>query len=409
MTDLYTTSKKNSRPWDGNKLGLMNCTSELFISNFFENKNLAGLVTYDINLDAQHLFSPGLYDRILPTDDLEENAMVVGNAMDKIGFLMPMKTPNSILNHVPVVVKKSNVHPIYSKTTPLPKMHLKGTIWEKEDDNYVIFMVPVAMPLPFGVTVPYGNLNEPEYMRSVKALGSEYEFHAEAIYSAMKHHQDVDKIVQAIVSKGQQDNYLPGYGVEVTCNKVPYVQLSLFRDAQECPGAMEDISSVFAPKKTEPSAAPMQMPPMPTMAPQTIVIAKPEDDEKKRLDEMNLHRLTLFFASDNNTSFDKGSSNFENGLTKPQWSDSFQEILDLKGETRVSAMVDMVEDIFSSSVGAEMDIFQEKSAITDAASFMFFPKNAAAQLLKGNFCSKPFFSSLFQLNRFSIFPSLLFP
>ena len=145
------------------------------------------------------------------------------------------------------------------------------------------------------------------------------------------------------------------------------------------------------------------------MAPQTIVIAKPEDDEKKRLDEMNLHRLTLFFASDNNTSFDKGSSNFENGLTKPQWSDSFQEILDLKGETRVSAMVDMVEDIFSSSVGAEMDIFQEKSAITDAVSFMFFPKNAAAQLLKGNFCSKPSFSSLFQLNRFSIFPSLLFP
>jgi hypothetical protein len=242
----------------------------------------------------------------------------------------------------------------------------------------------------------------------VKALGSEYEFHAEAIYSAMKHHQDVDKIVQAIVSKGQQDNYLPGYGVEVTCNRVPYVQLSLFRDPQECPGAMDDISSVFAPKKTDSLSAPMQMPPMPTMAPQTIVIAKPEDDEKKRLDEMNLHRLSLFFASDNNTSFDKGSSNFENGLTKPQWSDSFQEILDLKGETRVLAMVDMVEDIFNSSVGAEMDIFQEKSAITDAALFMFLPKNAAAQLLKGNFCSKPLFSLLVQLNCFSIFSSLLF-
>lgn len=386
MSNLYSDSKKTTRVWDGNKLGLMKCSSEMFLSNFFENKNLCALVTYDINMDAQHLFCPALYDRILQ-DDVDEAATVVGNAVDIIGQLMPMKTPKAVLNHIPVIMPKERVHPTYDTATPLPKMHLKGTTWEKEDNQFVIFLVPVAMPLPFGIKIPYGNLADPEYTRSVKALGSEYEYHAEAIYVSMANHQDIDKVVRSITSKGQEDNYLPGYGTGVICNKVPYIQLSLFRDPQECPGAMEDLSLVFAPKKVESAAVNPSSAPLQALPPQTFVLAKPEDDEKKKVEEMTLNRLSLFFASDNDFSLDRGS-NFENGLSKPEWSDSFQEILEMKGETRTTSFVDLVENIFASMVGVELDIFSEKSAVTDAASFIFLPKNAASQFLKGNFSTE---------------------
>lgn len=393
MGELYSTSKKTSRVWDGNNLGLLKCTSTTFVSNFFENKNLSAIMTYDINMEAQHLFNPGVYDRVLPTDDLEEDAVVAGNAVDKLGQLMPMKTQSTVLNHVPAVIRKSKAHPVFSQTPILPKTHLKGTTWDKEEEPLILILVPTAMPLPFGVTIPYGNLADAEFMHGVKRLGVEYEYHAEAIYAAMKHHQEVDKVVQSIVAKQQEDTYMPGYDQE-KCNVAPYVQLSLLRDDQECPGAMEDISAVFGVKKTSSTAAPPALMPTQTFVPQTIVLTKPKDDEKKKLEEMNCHRLGIFFASDTNTSFEKGAANFENGLMEPQWSDSFEEILEMKGDSRTSILVDFVEDIFTSSVGVEVDIFQEKSAITDAASFMFLPKNAAAQILKGNFCTENISSDL---------------
>lgn len=66
----------------------------------------------------------------------------------------------------------------------------------------------------------------------------------------------------------------------------------------------------------------------------------------------------------------------------------------MKGETRTTSFVDLVESIFASTVGVELDIFNKRSAITDAASFIFLPKNAAAQFLKGNFSTKTISSSL---------------
>lgn len=388
---LYSLSKKLARPWDGNKLGLLQTTSDSLYSNFFENKNMAVLVSFDYALEAQHIFLPSIYDRILPTDEVDPGSMVVGNAVDDLDQLVPMKTPKSILHHVPSILKKESVHPCFMDLIPLPKLHLKNTKWEKDDTPHFLVMVPIAMPLPFGVTVPYGNLADPEFQRQCRALGSEYEYQALALLQATRDHNDINKVIEAIIAKKQENLYMKQ--TDLSYEPHPFVQLSLLRDASECPGALDDLKKVFGIKKAQ------QLPVPPAnhtaMGTQTFILAKPEDEEKKRAEEMSLHKLSIFFASDSNTSFERGAKNFDDGLQEPSWTPGFNEILGMKGDAnKAISLVNLIEDAFNSAINVGVDIYRENSAITNACSMIYFPRNAASQLLKGNFCAESITSDM---------------
>ena len=192
---FYTQSVKPTRTWNGDKLGFLTADVNTFINNFFENKNLACLVSYDSNMDAQHLYMPALFDRVTQTDEVEKGTTVVGNGHDDMALLVPMKTGLAILHHVAVIMPKSEVHPTLSDRPALCKTYLKGSKWENSEVEMIAFPITASAPIQHGIEAPQGNLSDPEYHRVCKELGGEYEYHAEAM---LKAHTDAANIAKVI-------------------------------------------------------------------------------------------------------------------------------------------------------------------------------------------------------------------
>ena len=391
LNTLYSMSIKPSRAWNGDKLGLLAADANTYLTNFFENKNTAVILSYDSNLDAQHLFKPNLYDRILPTDEVETASTVVGNAVNDLGTLMPMKTDKSVLHHVPVVMLREEAHEICKDRNALPKAYLKGTVWEDAEGEMIAFPITASIVLPFGTKPPVGNLTDPEYQRECKVLGGEYEFHALAMHQCIKYQDDIRKVMDKMVkAKTTQNYFCKGYGVDYLVYKDRYpIQMSLLRDENECPGAMDDLKTVFGIKKAPASdAASKPANEAPTNQTPNYVIAKPEDEEKKKADEMGYQRLSIFFASCPDLRLERGVTNFQDGMSPPVWTPGFEEIMDMKGDSaKALGLQDLQESTFQ-AVTSGIDIYQEKSSIDAASSLFYFPKNGAAQLLKGNFCTE---------------------
>jgi hypothetical protein len=110
LTQLYSMSKTPFQHWNGNRLGFLTASKMQFETTFVENCNLSLLLTYDINGETQHLFMPKVADSTLPDGSIQTNAIVVGNAVDNLDHLFPVKTSWRILKHTLVVMVKGKVH-----------------------------------------------------------------------------------------------------------------------------------------------------------------------------------------------------------------------------------------------------------------------------------------------------------
>jgi hypothetical protein len=173
------------------------------------------------------------------------------------------------------------------------------------------------MPLPFGATVPYAILLIQSFSVNTGLW----------VQSTSTRPLHFNKVTDTIIAKKQEDLYMKQ--TDLSYEPHPLVQLYFLRDASECPGALDDLKKVFGIKK----AQQLHVPPAnhTTMETQIFVLAKPEDKEKKRAKEMSLHKLSIIFAADSNSSFESGVKNFEDGLQGTKLDSWFQQNLEHEG------------------------------------------------------------------------------
>jgi hypothetical protein len=92
----------------------------------------------------------------------------------------------------------------------------------------------------------------------------------------------------------------------------------------------------------------------------------------------------IMFATNNDFRFKSGASVLNATMTKPEWTTSFQEILDMMGDMMHAVQT---QALFKSAFAEteDVNIFQSQAAISLACSLYYWLKNAAVQFLKGNF------------------------
>ena len=98
-----------------------------------------------------------------------------------------------------VVMEKGKIHEYFHDKMEKPVDNLKDTVWEGRQD-VIIFPIPIAVPMPFGITVPSGNMTDLDHHCEMWRLGAKYEFHTLAMQEGYNNYDIVNEIIRKLKS-----------------------------------------------------------------------------------------------------------------------------------------------------------------------------------------------------------------
>ena len=401
----YVKSRTPSMPWNGDELGLIGTTTNEFIRNHFNNKDCAALVALRNDGSIVKFIAPAISDKIVE-DAVVKNYYVVGNGFDDTNIFCPVSTDLSVFRQSVTFMEKDDVPPIFKTQKALKLEYLVGTKWEGKK-NIIATFVPNALPIQFGSNLPSGFITDDDVQTALAKQGGEPATWGMVMKNAHAEYDDTQTVLEAIKADKKETAYIsPDYGEDIRVpTHSPYTTFHFVEDPDECPDAIEKLKEIFGAKpKSTPKAPEIRVEPNIETV-KTLVLQKPEDEEKLKVNERSKDILSLLFAC-GNVSFNDTSKPLE--LEKPEFTDSFAEILSMKGDSlKIAETQCLIESAFSDELSLDLDECNNApSGVKTARSLIHFSKTAAGQLLKGAISTKPI-NSLHQDNS-TLGPSSLF-
>ena len=393
MAKLYTESKTPANDWNGDDLSLLGVTKRSVINGLFENKNCALLTVVRNDGDLQHLFAPVLADKLNQDDSVSKGALVVGNAVDDTKYLQPVSCDTSAFDMAICFIPKEDAHPVFRDHNTIPTKYLEGTSLAKEK-NIIAVYFPNSVPFQFQATVPYGNISDGEVQRVFANSGGEYETWAKYMKLFHENYDEYHTILANIIEGKQQKSLIAeAYGKKdgiKIANFAPYTNLTIIRNHNEFPEAIDHLKAIFGEKNVpKPMAvensATVQIP----SAPPTFVLSRPEDEDKAKKSESIVSKLKIFMMS-SERELDVTNENCEIVPAAPELAPEVEEVVLSKGSdaSKAEELQAIIEASFADNPSLT-NLLQPKSAVSAAKSLIVFPKASAIQLLKGKFQTQP--------------------
>ena len=391
---LYTKSKTPVNNWDGDDLDLLGSTAKQFVNGLFDSKNCAAAVCIRNDGELIHMFAPVISDKVLEDDSVEKGALVLGNAVDDVTYLQPIKIDSiGLFGHTVAFMKKDEAHPVFKGHNVIPAEYLKDTVLEGETDIIAVY-VPNAILFQFGSKIPYGNICDEAIQKCFSNQGGEYAAWAKVMKMMHENFDDFKTILESIKEKKQEKTYVSiNFGAErgiVAQQNSPYLNISVVRDHSdhECIG--NQLKKLFGPK-TPAKVAPAATSSVTASALKSSlagVFARPEDEEKVRKNEKSRNKLGIFFACPKSKlDLNKFTGDIE--PVKPVFAEEFEEILDSKAsiESRAEDLQAHVESAFADSPGFSDNMLQ--SSLSTNRSLVCFSLQSATMLLKAKLSTIP--------------------
>ena len=77
---------------------------------------------------------PIIADRICQDDGFDKKYDIIGNSVDGMNVLAPMKAQPNLLHHTFLVTKKGELHSVFASKDALPSSFLEDTKWKGRKD-----------------------------------------------------------------------------------------------------------------------------------------------------------------------------------------------------------------------------------------------------------------------------------
>jgi hypothetical protein len=132
----------------------------------------------------------------------------------------------------------------------------------------------------------------------------------------------------------------------------PYSMLSIVEDFEAYPDAISELKKVFGKEKQSEAPRATASTQNVLSIPSNLVLAHPEDEEKLTLNQRSEDKLAIFLAK-SDISFGAFTGDFV--LEKSEWSESWKQVLSIKGESlHITEAQGTIESAFSDDLTANI-------------------------------------------------------
>jgi hypothetical protein len=311
--------------------------------------------------------------------------MIVGNGFDSMDQLCLLSVESSILQSSVCFVEKKNLLPAFKSQEVIPVEFLKDTKWEGRKSIVAMYALMV-LPLQFGMVPPSGSIKDAQVKNAIGKLGGEFKAWYDINLQAHVDYEDIQLVLTRMLDSDKFETYIEK-GITSPTN-APYSMLSIVEDFEAYPDAISELKKVFGKEKQSDAPRATASTQNILSIPSNLVLARPEDEEKLTLNQRSEDKLAIFLAK-SDISFGAFTGDFV--LEKPEWSESWKQVLSVKGKSlRITEAQGTIESAFSDDLTADMENANNiPSALKTARSIIHFGRQASGQLLKANLSTNP--------------------